>query len=185
MIVILGFCLMIFTAISTMRYNALRCKWYGIIGVGGSFLVMFGLMSLVTLVGGLIQDASSMIFGNTFVYWILLLVAGYYLGKLMLSRCYTTKDRIMLPIAAVMICFGFIVRLVFGMLINMPMSDGSVSQTGFPTVLYDDQENEFRLQSSSSDHADYYCAKTGESRQFWEADFRDAGLPAGWRIGSN
>lgn len=181
LLIILVVALMVFTAISTIRYNALRCKWYGIIGVGGSFLVMFGLMVLVMLVGGLIQDPGSMSFGNTFVYWIILIAAVYYVVKLMLGRCYTAKDRIMLPIAAVMICFGFIVRLILGMLIKMPMSDGSTSKRGYPTVLHDEQENEYRLQNDSGDHADYYCAKTGATRQFWKADFEDAGLPAGWR----
>lgn len=183
-LIYVGMALMVFTAISTIRYNKLRCRWYGIIGVGGSFLVMFGVMVLFMLVGGLIQDPSSVTFGNTFLYWIILAAAIFYVVKLMLTRCYTVKERVMLPLAAVMICFGFIVRLVLGVLTHAPISDGSTSKHGFPSVLYDDQENEYRLQSDSGDHADYYCSKTGATVQFWEADFRDAGLPAGWRYGN-
>ncbi len=53
----------------------------------------------------------------------------------------------------------------------------------YPDVLYDSWENQYRLQSSSYDHADYYCSATGDTVQFWASDFED-GLPSGWRTGS-
>lgn len=175
--------LMCITAIGTIRYNTLRRNWYGIIGLPGAFLSMFGVMILVMLVGEIVQNGFGFMSDGGLFYVILLVVAILYMVKVMLTKCHTAAQRIMLPFVAILMTFGFCVRLIFSVLIHMPMSDGSTSKSGFPTVLFDDQENEFRLQSDSGDHADYYCSATGESRQFWEADFQDAGLPFGWRVG--
>ena len=40
----------------------------------------------------------------------------------------------------------------------------------FPTTLHDKQGNQYRLESTSGDHADYYCPATGDRRVVWESD---------------
>ena len=68
----------------------------------------------------------------------------------------------------------------------MKVDEDDMSQSSavsFPSVIYDDQEYQYRLKSSSTDHADYYCSATGDSIQLWASDIED-GLPSGWRIGS-
>lgn len=40
----------------------------------------------------------------------------------------------------------------------------------FPDTLYDKQGNQYRLESTSGDHADYYCPATGNRRVVWESD---------------
>lgn len=40
----------------------------------------------------------------------------------------------------------------------------------FPTTLYDKQGNQYRLESTSGDHADYYCPATGDRRVVWDSD---------------
>ena len=40
----------------------------------------------------------------------------------------------------------------------------------FPSNLYDKQGNQYRLESISGDHADYYCPATGERKVVWESD---------------
>lgn len=40
----------------------------------------------------------------------------------------------------------------------------------FPATLYDRQGNQYRLESTSGDHADYYCPATGARKVVWESD---------------
>lgn len=40
----------------------------------------------------------------------------------------------------------------------------------FPQTLTDRQGNVYRLESTSNDHADYYCPSTGDRRVVWESD---------------
>ena len=40
----------------------------------------------------------------------------------------------------------------------------------FPQTLADRQGNVYRLESTSNDHADYYCPATGDRRVVWESD---------------
>lgn len=40
----------------------------------------------------------------------------------------------------------------------------------FPEHIYDGQGNMYRLQSSSGDHADYYCPSSGDRKTVWKYD---------------
>lgn len=179
--------IMVLIIVGTVRYNKLRRNWYGIIGVGGSYFSLIGLIVLFELIGTIAQmiagtaEMEMSIFEGILTIAVML-AALAYLGFVMLTRCKTVKQRIMLPFVACMIAFGFCIRFLMKLFLHMPMEDGKPTAS-FPTVLYDDQENEYRLQSDSGDHADYYCSATGRTVQFWESDMAD-GLPSGWRIGA-
>ena len=171
---ILGFC----------AYNPLRRKYAGTIGVGGSYLVLLGIMLLASSVGQIIGtvtgesnvSALEIILGVS----VMILCLGYMV-YVMLTRCQTVKQRILLPFAACLIGCGFCWRLLAAIVAHVPMESGK-DGTAFPAILYDPEENQFRLLSDSGDHADYYCAKTGRQVQFYTSDLSD-GLPNGWRRG--
>ena len=100
----------------------------------------------------------------------------------MLTRCLTVAQRIQRLFAACLIGFGFCWRLLAAIFLHMPMESGKKESSAFPAILYDSNENQFRLLSDSGDHADYYCEKTGQRAQFYASDLAD-GLPNGWRRG--
>ena len=169
--------------IGAIRYNHLRRNWAGIIGVGGSYLVLIGVMEIVSLVATLIAKiAGQKVSGNAseiVVAVIFMIVCLLYTAYVMLTRCRTKGQCIMLPIVACLIGLGFCWRFLAALLLHIPMESGN-DKVKFPAVIYDPDNNEFRLQSDSGDHADYYCSATGQSVQLWEADVQD-GLPNGWR----
>ncbi len=49
----------------------------------------------------------------------------------------------------------------------------------FPQTIYSPRGELYRLQSSGSDVAEYYCSRTGDRVSFRESDF-DEGMPGGW-----
>ncbi|MBQ8813801.1 MAG: hypothetical protein IJZ85_04835 [Lachnospiraceae bacterium] len=169
--------------IGAFGYNSLRRKWAGIIGVGGSYLILIGVMLLVAAIGTLIRvigGGSAGANGVEIVTSIIfLLICLAYTVYVMITRCTTVMQRIMLPIVAVLIGFGFCWRFLAALIFHIPMESGKV-EVKFPAVIYDPNGDEYRMQSESGDHADYYCQKTGQSVQLWESDIED-GLPNGWR----
>lgn len=184
--IIVAFLLLIFTAVGAIRYNTLRRKWAGVIGVGGSYVVLLGIMLLVSAIATLISvitgNGNSATTGETVMMIIVMLLALAYMVFVMLTRCPTTQQKILLPIVACLIGAGFIVRLLLGIFLHIPMESGKSSEAKFPEIIFDTQENCFRMTSESGDHADYYCQATGQTVQFYASDIAD-GLPNGCRRG--
>lgn len=163
-------------------YNKLRTKYYGIVGVGGSYFITIGLMVLGMLIGQLIQGfgdvgASAM---EIIILIVVMLAAMAYMVFIMLTRCTTVMQRVFLPFACLMIAFGFCLRLLLAIVFRIPMSNGAPAAAKFPASLTDDQGDTWNLQSDSGDHADYYCPKNGNTVTVWyTGDY--VNLPAGWR----
>lgn len=165
-------------------YNPLRRKMSNIIGVGGSYMILIGIMLLVVSIVELFtRSESKSSTMETVISIIFMVLCLGYMVYVMLARCNTAAQRIWLPFAACLIGLGFCWRFLAALILHIPMESGKAQQVVFPAVLYDPSENEFRLQSNSGDHADYYCRATGQSVQFWEADLAE-GLPSGWRVGA-
>lgn len=106
-------------------YNGLRRKVFGVIGVGGSYLATIGIMCFVTLAISLFDKKS-----HPSVMDVLgLLVIGAdcvaYLVYIMITRCNSVAQRVMLPFIALFIAFGFCERFLLGMLLKIPMGDGT------------------------------------------------------------
>lgn len=166
-------------------YNPIRKKWAGIIGVGGAYIITLGILLGISLVGSLIgtimgasaEGASVTEVILTVIFTVLCLG---YMVYVMLTRCQTTAQRILLPFVSLLIGFGFCWRLLAAIFLHMPMENGkSTDSFTFPSVMYDPNGEQYRLQSDSKDHADYYCERTGKTAQFHKTDFEDG--PYGWR----
>ena len=173
--------------IGAIFYNPLRRKWAKVVGVGGSYMILLGIMILVmgisTLVSVISGEGNSASAGETVTMVVVGVLCLLYMGYVMLLRCETAGQRIMLPFAACLIGLGFCWRFLFALILHIPMESGEAASVAFPTVLISPEGEEFRMQSDSGDHADYYCMRTGQTVQFWQADIED-GLPNGWRRGA-
>ena len=160
-------------------YNPLCRKYAGVIGVGGSYVILIDLMLLVSSVG----QIARMIAGDSktsmleiILGLVIMLVCLAYMAYVMLTRCETAVQRILLPVVACLIGFGFCWE---------PSSftcPWRAAGAAFPSVLYDNYENRFELLNAGGDNATYYCQKTGQQVLFYESDLAD-GVPNGWRRG--
>lgn len=164
-------------------YNKLRASVYGIIGVGGSYFATIGIMVLVMLISSLFAGSTGASAMETVLYIIFMLAGLGYLAYVMIVRCQTTTQRVLLPLIAVLIAFGFCWRFIMALVFKIPMGNGAPAQAAakFPASLTDNQGELWRLQSDSGDHAEYYCPKTGGTTTIWyTGDY--AAIPNGWRI---
>lgn len=169
-------------------YNPIRKKWAGVIGVGGAYIITLGILLGVSLIGSIIGTILGAPTGGTSVVEVLLIVVFAvlclgYMVYVMLTRCQTVAQRILLPFVALLIGFGFCWRLLAAIFLHMPMESGTESNDGFafPKYLYDQADNPWELMNSGGDGANYYCQKTGETRMFYNSDF-DLGSPSGFYV---
>lgn len=166
-------------------YNSLRKKWNGVIGVGGAYIITLGILLGVSLFGSIIgtifgASTEGASVGEVILVVIFTVLCLGYMVYIMLTRCQTLAQRVLLPFVALVIGFGFCWRLLASIFLHIPMEDGkSTGGFAFPAIMYDPNGEQYRLQSDSGDHADYYCERTGQSAQFHKADFEDG--PYGWR----
>lgn len=164
-------------------YNKLRAKYYGIIGVGGSYFAAIGVMGAFMLIGSLLAGEFTVgVSPVEAIMTLIFMLAGLgYLVYVMIVRCKTVAQRVFLPLVAVMIAFGFCWRLLLSIVFKVPMSNGAPeSAAKFPARLTDDQGETWELQHDSGDHADYRCRKNGNTVTIWyTGDY--VNLPAGWR----
>lgn len=166
-------------------YNSLRRKYAGTIGVGGSYIILLGVMLLFSSIGqiiGAISGESNVSALEIVLGVVVMLLCLGYMVFVMLTRCETVAQRILLPFAACLIGFGFIWRLLASIVAHVPMESGEHAEGAFPAILYDPSENQFRLLNEGGDNATYYCDKTGQQILFYKSDLAD-GLPNGWRRG--
>lgn len=162
----------------TIGYKSLRRKWAGIIGVGGSYIVLIGVVQLVVLVAGLIMglagNNAAFSFGDIAGSVFLAVVCLLYTALIIFSRCETTAQRLTLPFAACMIACGFAWRLVFSIITHAPMDSGetaSSSLDSMPDTIYDTNNGRatWRKQGVYGDHVDY-CGPNGETVTFYQSD---------------
>lgn len=160
-------------------YNKLRAKVYGVIGVGGSYMALIGMAMLCALIASLFGGKT---FGSTMeviIGIIFMLIGVGYLVYVMIVRCNTVAERVLLPIIAVMIAMGFCWRLLFSLLLHVPMSSGAPETAKFPAQVEDDKGEAWYLLHDSGDHAEYRCGKTGARTTIWYTDH--VNLPSGWK----
>lgn len=178
-IMIIGVIAAVFVLIGTFGYNALRRKMAGVIGVGGSYIILLGLMLLVTgivqLIGGNAPSQQELV-----ITLILAALAMLYMVFVIIVKCKTLAQRILLPIIAVLIACGFIWRLLAAIVFKTPLNPAPAVKAVFPENITDPDGNYYVLRNVSGDYATYDCAKTGGSVQFHTADF-EGGVPTGWR----
>ncbi|MBR6790548.1 MAG: hypothetical protein IKM31_06760 [Oscillospiraceae bacterium] len=175
---------MVFSLIGAFGYNAFRRKMYGIIGVPGSYFSLIGMMLIVLLIGQLFSGGEvGASIGEIIGYVVLALVFLAYMIYVMIVRCDTVGQRIMLPFMAALIAFGFVWRFLAALLLHIPMGNGSPAEVKsvFPEYLRSPDGETFRKEREGSDTCEYYCSRTGERVTFHSAGAGDEGfLPAGW-----
>ena len=96
---------------SYFAYNALRRKYAGIIGIPGSYFILLTAFLVIGLIRGIFTGG----FGESaleLILTILIMLAGIAYTVLMILRCETLADKILLPIAAILIGSGFCIRVI-------------------------------------------------------------------------
>ena len=177
---LIGTFILIFAVFGAIFYNSLRRNWYGVLGVGGSYFIVIGLMLLVSLLATWFGKGEVGMARAEMITMIVIMIAALgYMVFLILVRCKSVKQKIFLPVVALLMGFGFAIRLMMALVLRIPMGDGKPAASVFPKIVYDPQGEQYRLQNNSGDHATYYCQKSGQSVQFRDVDFED-GLPGGW-----
>ena len=159
-------------------YNKLRAKVYGVIGVGGCYMATIGIMVLFMLIASLFGGGFASA-AEAVVAVVFMLFGIGYLVYVMITRCSTVTQRVLLPVVAVMIAFGFCWRFILALIFKIPMDSGAPAAPRFPASLTDDQGDVWKLVTDSNDHAEYECRKTGARTTVWyTGDY--VALPAGW-----
>lgn len=176
--------LLIFIFAGFFLYNPIRKKWRGIIGVGGSYLLATGIMVCVELIAAIfVPSARESMDGGVaglILYIVLALATVAYLAFVMLTKCRTVGQRVLLPFVVLIIAFGFATRMLASIVFHLPMESGrEEEEPSFPQFLYDEDENPWELINAGGDNANYHCQKTGETKTFWRSDF-DMGSPSGF-----
>ena len=163
---------------SYFAYNALRRKYAGIIGIPGSYFILLTAFLVIGLIRGIFTGG----FGETpleLILTILVMLAGLAYTVLMILRCETLADRILLPFAAILIGSGFCIRFVAAIAFHVPMESGKVESASFPASMRDSGGDIWELGNHNDVSAEYRCAKTGERREFGIGDF-SGGRPFGF-----
>ena len=164
---------------SYFAYNALRRKYAGIIGIPGSYFILLTAFLVIGLIRGIFTGG----FGESaleLVLTILVMLAGIAYTVLMILRCETLADKILLPIAAILIGSGFCIRFIAAIAFHVPIESGKVEDKNvFPTSMRDSGGDVWELQTHNDVSAEYRCAKTGERREFGIGDF-SGGRPFGF-----
>lgn len=163
---------------SYFAYNALRRKYAGIIGIPGSYFILLTAFLVIGLIRGIFTGG----FGESaleLVLTVVIMLAGIAYTVMMILRCETLADRILLPFAAILIGSGFCIRFVAAIAFHVPMESGKVESASFPASMRDSGGDIWELGSHNDVSAEYRCAKTGERREFGIGDF-SGGRPFGF-----
>lgn len=148
--------------VGTIRYNKLRQNWAHVMGVPGSYVIFLGIIMFVGLIGTVISliagnhpDTSEVVPGII----VVVLCLGY-MAYLMLTKCRSTKERILLPVVACLIGAGFCWRLIGAIVFHTPMSNGKPADefdlNRMPNIIYDDSNNRWQLQHRNYDTVVYH-----------------------------
>lgn len=178
MVVFLLILALVYFGGSYFAYNGLRRKYAGIIGIPGSYFILLTAFLVIGLIRGIIKGG----FGETpleLVLTILVMLAGLAYTVLMILRCETLADKILLPIAAVLIGSGFCIRFIASIVFHVPMESGKVESVSFPSSMRDSSGDIWELKTHNDVVAEYYCGKTGARREFGIGEF-SGGTPFGF-----
>lgn len=181
-VAVLGMIMLALCLVGTIGYNSLRRKWAGIIGVGGSYIILLGIMLLIggigTLVKGItgqeIQTSAAETIGSLLIAAVCLV----YMVLVMVGRCETTAQKVMLPLVACLIGAGFIWRLLLAIVAHVPMESGKTEVSALesmPDVIYDtnNARTVWHKQGVYGDHVQYY-GPNGETVTFYQSDIEGA-----------
>lgn len=112
--------------------------------------------------------------GVVSVVFLLLCIA--YTVYVMLVRCQTAKQRILLPFAAILIGLGFCLRFLGALIFHIPMESGKSAKA--PSRIYNPQKQAYKLIDENDLYADYMAENGGDTVRVVKQD----GLHAGWSL---
>ena len=151
---------------SYFAYNALRRKYAGIIGIPGSYFILLTAFLVIGLIRGIFTGG----FGESaleLVLTILVMLAGIAYTVLMILRCETLADKILLPIAAILIGSGFCIRFIAAIAFHVPMESGKVEDKNvFPTSMRDSGGDVWELQTHNDVSAEFGIGDFSGGRPF-------------------
>lgn len=161
-------------------YKQLCAKYKGVIGVGGAYVVLIGIMTLCTLIGNIFTRESFKLI-ELVISIIFAMIGLGYLVYVMIACCDTAMQRIMLPIATIMIALGFCLRFILSLVFKFPVNDnvGKPESPNFPESIIDNQGDTWNLCWSDNEKAEYQCRKTGDRTVIWYTG--EINYPNGWR----
>ncbi len=109
--------------VSLFGYARLRRAYNGVIGVPGSYFATIGIMLVVYMIIGLFGPKTEVGAGVAEIITTIVvgIIAIGYLVYVMLCKCKTVAQRIFLPIAVVLIAFGWCWRLLGAIFMKIPM----------------------------------------------------------------
>ena len=175
---VLGVIMLVLCLVGTIGYNGLRRKWAGIIGVGGSYVILLGVMLLFGTIGTVVKAVTGQELGSgageiVGTVIVMLLCLGYMV-VVIVGRCQTTAQRVMLPLVACLIGAGFIWRFLLAIVAHVPMESGGSKASGveaMPDVIYDTNNARavWHKQGVYGDHVVYY-GPNGETVTFFQSD---------------
>ena len=178
MVVFLLILALVYFGGSYFAYNGLRRKYAGIIGIPGSYFILLTAFLVIGLIRGIIKGG----FGETpleLVLTIVIMLAGIAYAVLMILRCETLSDKILLPFAAILIGSGFCIRFIASIAFHVPMESGKVESVSFPPSMRDSSGDIWELKTHNDVMAEYCCGKTGARREFGVGEF-SSGMPFGF-----
>ena len=180
--------MLIFVLGGFFLYNPVRRKYSGVIGVVGSYLTATGLIMTMMIIAAIfipsMRDTLDGDIASVIISIVFVVATVLYLVFIMITRCKTILQRIMLPFAVIIIAFGFATRLMASIFLHLPMENGKSNDGAtsvFPKYLIDSDGNTWELMNGGyGDNAEYYCSKYSGTRSVHISDFQDGGLPAGF-----
>lgn len=181
-VAVLGVILLVLCLVGTIGYNGLRRKWAGIIGVGGSYVILLGVMLLIATIGTLIKAVTGQELGSgageIIATVVVMLICLGYMVLVIVGRCKTTAQKVMLPFVACLIGAGFIWRLLLAIVAHVPMDNGENKSSGLeamPDIIYDTNNSRavWHKQATYGDHVVYY-GPNGETVSFYQSDIEGA-----------
>lgn len=146
--------------------------------MGGSYVILLGVMLLFGTIGTLVKAVTGQELGSgageiVGTVIVMLLCLGYMV-VVIVGRCQTTAQRVMLPLVACLIGAGFIWRLLLAIVAHVPMESGGSKASGveaMPDVIYDTNNARavWHKQGVYGDHVVYY-GPNGETVTFFQSD---------------
>ena len=177
-----GVIMLVLCLVGTIGYNSLRRKWAGIIGVGGSYAILLGVMLLFATIGTVIKAITGQELGSgageIVGTVIVMLICLGYMAMVIVGRCETTAQKVMLPLVACLIGAGFIWRLLLAIVAHVPMDSGETKASGLdamPDIIYDTNNARavWHKQGTYGDHVVYY-GPNGDTVTFYQSDIEGA-----------
>ena len=166
------FALFAFVVASLIMFKKVYAAYAGIMSVGSAYLITVSMIGIIGLLATLFSGKGVAAIGEVIAF---LIVAAIGIFKFISAeaKCTSTKQRVLLPFAAIMLAIGVSWKFVYALITHSSMDLGvpdavkeyedSRDLNNMPNDIYDDNNRRYMLQGVYGDHADYRSEDTGET----------------------